>query len=356
MSKIVAIEITPTAIRAAEINKYNTKKAKITKVGEIALKAGVAGESTALDVPAVVKALKELWENAKFTTRDTALVISGKRFTIRPHVTSHQDLKNLKKVLRHEAAGAIPEKIEEPLFDFFPTHQYEVKGIVKTEGLVITYPSGPISDIAASVRQADLNLEYVEFAPMAIARYLKSNLDLDNYVLANVRDESMDVVIVKDKILRSLRISSKGLEAEKRNLGKTNAELASVAFPEQTIKEPASKTLAREIDRTLKSQDQDLLVGVDTIFLSGPRANDLELKHYLEYGLNLKVIPLFIGQTFKVEYKTNIDGDIIGSNVESSVPNFDIINKPTDNDGVLEHVEPLLDEFVAMCGGMRFNG
>lgn len=321
MSKVVALEIAPHAIRAAEVAGYGSKKPKLLRVGEIQLEENVAGESVVHDSDALVEALNQLWKDSNFTTRSAGLILSSRRFIVRPHTTAQSSMDVLRKVLPFEAPNAFPEQVSDIIFDFYPTHEHMTKAGLRTDGLVISSPSEPISELAFTLSKAKLNLEYVEFAPVAITRWIKRNRSEKNYALVNIREESTDIAVVDNGMPRMIRVLSKGLSSKRRKLGRTGPE-SSPLLRRDVLGENGVKVLVQDIGLTVRTQAEEIAGDLECIFTSGPRAEDPELRAIIGELFNLPVVPLFIESI------------------------------PQDEDVEL-NLKPSFDEFVAMTGGMR---
>ncbi len=329
MSKVVALEIAPQAIRAAEVAGYRTKKPKLLRVGEIKLEEGVAAESMVQDGQLVSEALKQLWKESKFSTRSAALVVSGRRFIVRNHTTGHTNLSVLKRVLHLEAPNAFPDQNAEILFDFYPTHGVETKAGMKTEGLVISSPSEPISELAFAVNRAGLDLEYVDFAPLAITRWILRNRPEQRYAVVNIREESTDIAVADGGMPRMVRVLSKGMSSQRRRFESVTTESsqsrglsASPLLRRDVLGENAVKLLVQDISLTVNTQAADIEGGLECIFTTGPRAADPELQAVIGDIFNIPVVPLSI----------------------SSIP----LEDDEENNRM-----PSFDNFVAMAGGMR---
>lgn len=317
MSKIVALEITPQAIRAAEVAGYKSKKPKLIRTGEIKLEEEVAGESSVIDVELLAAALKQLWAESKFSTKSVGLIVSGRRFIVRPHTTSHTSPEALRRILPFEAPGAFPDQdIRDLLYDFYPT--YSTGG--RTDGLVVSSPSEPISELALALSRAKLELEYVDFAPLAVTRWLYRNREEENYALVNIRDESTDIAVVEYAMPKMIRVVSKGLNSSRRRLHRKGSP--GELLRRDVLVEGGIRVLVQDIGMTIRSQTQEGDNELECIFLSGPRAEEPELIAMLKENFGIPVIPI---------------------SIESP---------PLEEDHE-NNLKPSLDGFVAMCGGMR---
>jgi Tfp pilus assembly PilM family ATPase len=321
MSKVVALEIAANAIRAAEVSGYKTKKPKLLRTGELRLQEGIAGESQVIESEALSDALKSLWLQSKFTTRSVGLLVSGRRFIVRPHTTGQSSMEVLRKILPYEAPNAFPDQVSDLLFDFYPTHTVSTKAGTKTDGLVISSPSEPISELAFALNRAKLDLEFVDFTPLAVTRWIRNNRSEQNYALVNIREESTDIVVVDAGMPRTVRVLSKGLNSKRRRLGLTGID-HSPLLRRDVLGENGVKVLVQDIGLTVTTQSEEISGELECIFTSGPRAEDPELRASISEQFGIPVIPLYIDSI------------------------------PQDEDEELNR-KPSFDDFVAMTGGMR---
>jgi len=324
VKSIVSLEVGSDAIRAAEIAGPLSKNPRVLNLGEIAIPPGVATESILNDREAFMEKLKELWEQEKFKTKNVAITVSGRRFLIREHETGYNNLKDLKAVLPMDAAGVVPEGMHEPVLDFYPTHHIDTKDGARTAGLVIATPAEYIETLVYATADAGFNVEFVDFAPMAIARFIRNHIDPNiSYVLANIREESTDIVVTKDGIPRLVRATPNGLEPIKKQIGRAQTDISSIqAYNESFAQDSPMAKLAREIRVTTMSFYEEMnMDGPNRLFLTGPRSSDSELIRTLEDILKVDVNPLHVN--IEVPKDKELDDEMSAS------------------------------DFVAICGGMR---
>lgn len=294
MKSLVALDISGKAIRAAEILGPMSKAPKVSKIAEVDLPPGIAGESAVHDIEAFVEILKEFWTTEKFATKSVVLAVSGRRFIVRDHETSHTKMKTLNSVVHLEAAGVIPDQMHNPVVSFYPTRHIQTKTGVRTAGLVIATPAEPIEVLVGAVLRAGLNVEFVDFAPMSIARFISREMEApESYALVNIREESTDILIAKNNIPLMIRVTPKGLEANRR-VGRHAVDEASLTSLNTTRFEEESPTasLARDINLTISSQRDELNLEISTVYLTGSRNTDKELISLIENSLGASIVSL----------------------------------------------------------------
>lgn len=294
MKSLVALDISGKAIRAAEILGPTSKAPKVSKIAEVDLPPGITGESAVHDIEAFVEILKEFWVTEKFSTKSVVLAVSGRRFIVREHETSHTKMKTLESVVHLEAAGVIPDQMHNPVVSFYPTRHIQTKTGIRTAGLVIATPAEPLENLVGAVLRAGLNVEFVDFAPMSIARFISREMDApESYALVNIREESTDILIAKNNIPLMIRVTPRGLEPNKR-VGRHAVDESSLTSLNATRFEEESPTasLARDINLTISSQRDELGLDIDTVYLTGSRNTDRELVSLIENSLGATIVSL----------------------------------------------------------------
>lgn len=337
MSNLVALEVSADTIRAAEISKPFSKDPRLVKVGELVLPKHTAGESIVMAQGKFSALLKELWQKEKFKTKNVALVVGGREFLVRRHTTTYPSMKSLRPMLQYDTAKVFPEKMSDPVLDFYPTNRIssDDEDMPETGGLVIAAQTGPIENIVNAISDAGLHIEFVDYAPMAVARFVMNHVNpTGDYIIANVREETTDILVSNEGIPASIRVVAKGLEP-KRQLALLDEEdeeeeqasdldlsAFSDAFSQEAEEDPIT-SLSRDIQRTAESV---IVSQPEILYLTGNRSLGSELARTLEELLEIEVDALFPQALDLMKDKKNRDS--------------------------VDH-EVLASSFVAVCAGMR---
>lgn len=334
MKRIVALEVSPDTIRAAEIASPFSKEPKLIKVGEIPLSENVAGESIILHQRHFISALKELWSKERFKTKNVGLVVSGREFLVHRHVTKYDSLKALKPMLQYDAAGVLQDSMTDPVLDFYPTAVVSTANDVQeTGGLVVAAQSSRIEVIVSAISDAGFYIEYVDYAPMAVARFIRNHVNpTGDYILANVRENTTDILVTKNGIAANVRVVARGLDPERQ---------LAVASEDDDDKEPAEEEFIFETNFEVKEEDpmdslaKDIRQTAENVAISSPEI--LYLTGNRSYGTEL-------ARTLE---------EILGIEVEILFPKaLDLVKEKKKNPEPIDN-EVLASSFVAVCAGMR---
>lgn len=315
MKSIVSLELSSGALHAAEIHMPLSKRPKIVKVASIPLPDGMAGESSLYAAKQFAELITKAWKKHRFSTKDVALTVGGKSFVVRPHETRHTDMKMLQENIRYEAASVIPENMNDPMIAFYPTERSKRDETV-TRGLVIAAATDPISRIAGALADAGLRIEYVDYAPMAIARFIRRDVQPDgSYLVVNVREDTTDVVFGREGVPLFVRTIPRGLPAMMKE-EKTEEE-----EHEERIGLSPMDALARDVKLTVSSLGES--VRIDTLYIAGNGSLEKPLAKALS--------------------------EAVEAPTEALIPRLIelVKGKPKLN------LRTLSSSFVAICGGMR---
>lgn len=322
MKSLVAVEIHNNSLRVAEIHNPMSKNPKVVQAHTIDLPPNLAGESLINEDDSFSEILQETWKAEGFKTKDVVIAVSGRRFIARNHVTSQTDLKTFKENIRYDTSAVVPDSMTDPIIDFYPTHYSKDKASIKTHGLVVATPSEPIERIIGAFIKAGLTVRFVDFGPMCIARFLNNYTNDDDYAVVNIREFSSDIFVVKDNIVRIVRIVPNGLSLPTKKRGKRVKEVSqSLNDDDFMVQQSPLERLSSDILVTLESQIDDLDSGIEKLYITGNSSHEektLETLHSL-LGDSVKLIPLEFPQNLN---KNNIDDDDLDANFVSICAGF----------------------------------
>lgn len=248
MKRLVAIEVTADFVRGIELENPLTLKPDFVKMGEIALPAGVAGESEIFDMDAVKDAFKELWKVHKFSTNVVAVGLGGRKVLVRDFETPVAEIERIKSKLKFEAANLLPAQMGEAMLDFYPTNlKTSEAGLDLVEGLLIAAPKEPAEQILAVAQGAGLDVQIVDYLAFGIARVARKAFGTDGeYLLVNVKEHSTDIVALKYGVPQMIRMIPNGLTVRDHKSGKhTGVADSSASFSgETTLADPVESVIA----------------------------------------------------------------------------------------------------------------
>lgn len=290
MKRLVAVEVTDDYVRGVEIEAPLTNKPKLTKFGEVELPRGVANESEIFDVDAVSDALKDLWKQEKFGTKTVALGLGGRKILVRDHDAALNDLATIKKNLSFDAANILPQAMGNAILDFYPT------GITKSDtdmdmvnGLLVATPLESAEKIVAALTGADLDVQFVDYLPFALARSARKAFGgKDEYMLVNVKSYSTDIIALKQGVPQMVRVIPNGLIVRDNKGGKHRgvADSSASFSGEVAVQTDPIDSLIKGIGNTI-SLYTNKGGAPRAVLLTGEGSVSEELKERLPQGLQM---------------------------------------------------------------------
>jgi type IV pilus assembly protein PilM len=209
-SRIVGIDIGSASVRAVEL-KNPLKNPVISRFAEVPLPTGSVRRGEVLDVPAVAAALKLLWANGKFKTKDVVLGMGGPRVLSRDLAMPKAPLAQIREALPFHVQDMLPVPVAEALLDFYPISEGVTDGAPMVNGLLIAAIKEAVSSNVAAVTRAGLKPVQVDLIPFALVRALAASGGARGLTaVVSIGADTTNVVLVSDGVPQFVRIISAG--------------------------------------------------------------------------------------------------------------------------------------------------
>src|SRR5687768_13636435 len=115
----IGLDIGSMSIRAAETSHGKDGPA-ITSFGQVPLPPGAVQGGVINDGNAVTAALKEMWSQTKFSSRQVVLGVTNPQVVVREMNVTNLPGKEMRKALPFQVRDALPLPVERSLLDFYP--------------------------------------------------------------------------------------------------------------------------------------------------------------------------------------------------------------------------------------------
>jgi len=113
----VGLDIGTTAVRAAEVS-VGSDSATLHRFGQVALPDGAVRDGEIVDGDAVTEAIKQLWKQVRFNSKQVAIGVSNQRLVVRQVELPWLPTKELRASLGFQVGEYIPMPIEQAVLDF----------------------------------------------------------------------------------------------------------------------------------------------------------------------------------------------------------------------------------------------
>lgn len=174
MPAMIGLDVGASSVRAIEVTRSRHGELSIRKFGQFALPLGAVRAGVAHDPGAVTSALKSLWRQAGFGSRQVAIAVTSPQVAVREVDLPTLPGKEMRQALPYLARDIIPIPTDRAQLDFVPTAAPSERGT--QHGLLVGLPSKGVTDMVAAVEKSGLTVMRVDLAAFALDRALGSRL------------------------------------------------------------------------------------------------------------------------------------------------------------------------------------
>ena len=311
-SRAIGLDIGSTYVRAAEI-KYDTKRGttaepEVLRFAQVALPVGAVRDGEVVEPGAVATAIKQLWRENKFSTKDVVIGVGNQRVLVRDLDLPSMPMAQLRASLPYQVKEFLPVAVEDALLDYLPTGTYEGQHGTVVEGLLVAATKDTVLANTAAVEEAGLNPVMVDINAFALTRSVARGPWASRTVaVVDLGARITDVVVVDrgaprfvrtlptgghditEAIASSMQISETDAETVKRSVG--------IGMPVPPEFRQAAEAVA-QIGHVLVEAVRNTLSfysmknpagGVDTVLLTGGGAGLPGLGQYLSTAARVGV-------------------------------------------------------------------
>jgi type IV pilus assembly protein PilM len=253
----VGLDIGTSGVRAAELSTRRGQT-KLERFGQVALPLGAVRHGEVIDVNAVAAAVRELWSQAKFSTKKVVVGVANQKVVVRQVDLPWMPPAELKKSLSFQVQDYIPMPVEQAILDFHPLGEVTSEsGARLLRVLLVAASRDMVTRGLAAVEQAGLQPSMVDLTPFAVLRSLVRDSGLapvQAEALVDVGASVTNILVHQGGVPRFVRILLMGgsdiTDALAERLGVPNEQAESVkqnaglaAVPGSAEAHPASRAI-----------------------------------------------------------------------------------------------------------------
>ncbi len=251
----MGLDIGTSGVRAAELSTRRGQT-KLERFGQVALPLGAVRDGEVIDVSAVAAAVRELWSQAKFSTKKVVVGVANQKVVVRQVDLPWMPPAELKKSLSFQVQDYIPMPVEQAILDFHPLGEVTSEsGARLLRVLLVAASRDMVTRALAAVEQAGLQPSMVDLTPFAVLRSLVHDSGLAQAeALVDVGASVTNILVHQGGVPRFVRIllmggsditdaltERLGVPTEQAESVKQNAGLAAV--PGSAEAHPASRAI-----------------------------------------------------------------------------------------------------------------
>jgi type IV pilus assembly protein PilM len=284
---LIGIDFGHGVIRAAEVAP-GKRRPVVHRYHEVPVSTDAVKEGVVVDQDVVVQALRRLWTEAKFTTKNVVIGMGSQQVLIRELVVPKMSLAHIRETLPFRVQDLLPLPVEDAVLDFFPIEEVDADGSRALRGLLVAATRESVLANAMAAEAAGLHTIDVDLIPFAVSRTSASSTADATEVLLHIGAVSTSIIVAESGVPQFIRVlPSGGAElttalAERMGVDASRAEevkrrvglVPDTADPESTIVARINRENADELIQAVRSTisfyrhaHEDL--EVDAIVLSG---------------------------------------------------------------------------------------
>ena len=270
-SKVVGLDIGTSGVRAAELTLG--KGATLERFGQVALPPGAVRDGQVVDSGAVAHALRQLWAQAKFSTKKVVLGVANQNVVVRQVDLPWLPEDELRKSLPFQVQDFVPMPVEDAILDFHSLEEFtNDQGGRMQRVLLVAASRDMVGGVLDGVKQAGLDPQVVDLTSFAVIRALATEHGFgspDAEALVDIGASVTNIVVHQGGVPRFVRILMMGggdiTDAVAERLGVPHEQAESVkqqtglaanaglaeAHPAQRAIEAAGSRLVDEIRGSL---------------------------------------------------------------------------------------------------------
>ncbi|MET0715247.1 MAG: type IV pilus assembly protein PilM [Mycetocola sp.] len=208
---IVGLDIGETAVRGVEVRVTPKSGASILRYHEVPLSEGAVRSGEVLEVNTVAAALKRLWLDGKFKTKDVVIGMGNQKVLARDLTVPRMPLASIRESLPFHVQDLIQVPVADALLDFYPIAEVEGENGPAVSGLLIAAVKEAVMINLRAVREAGLSPVGVDLIGFALQRVLGKSTG-ETTALIDVGASTTNVVLAIDGVPRFIRIIPAGGE------------------------------------------------------------------------------------------------------------------------------------------------
>jgi type IV pilus assembly protein PilM len=178
--RAVGLDVGTHAVRAVEV-AFGRDDATITRFGQVALPLGAVVDGEVVDQHAVASAIRRLWAQCRFRTRNVVVGLANQRVIVRQAEVPALPEEDLRLALRYQAGDLVPFPIDDALLDCRVLEPVEVgpDEDQRVRILLVAAQREMVMSVLDAVVSAGLTPVLVDLAPFALLRAFAHDVTTD---------------------------------------------------------------------------------------------------------------------------------------------------------------------------------
>lgn len=176
-SRVIGLDIGSSAVRAAELEfNGNARAGKaapgLVRVGEVPLPLGAVRDGEVVQPDTVARALRQLWAQTRFDTKDVVIGVGNQRVLVRDLDLPWMPLAQLRASLPFQVGDMLPMSVDAALLDYYPIGEVDGQQGRMLRGMLVAAQRDTVTSNVLAVEAAGLHPVMVDLNGFALLRAL----------------------------------------------------------------------------------------------------------------------------------------------------------------------------------------
>lgn len=212
----IGLDIGSSAVRAAEVST-NGGREQIVRFGQVGLPSGAVVEGEVRDVETVISAVRRLWDEAGFKSKEVVLGINSQRAMVRTIDVPSLKHDELRPALRFQIGELLPIPIDLAVYDFAVVGPDRGDGGEgqQAKALVVAAQRDIVTEALGVVSKAGLRARAIDASPLAMLRAIPPGPGGGLEAVVSLGAQLVTVGVRQGSAVRFLRTVTAGLESQR---------------------------------------------------------------------------------------------------------------------------------------------
>lgn len=176
-TRVIGLDIGSSGVRAAELEfgskgPAGTATPSLLRFGQAPLPVGAVRDGEVAHPETVSAALRQLWADARFESRDVVIGVGNQRVLVRDLELPWMPLPQLRASLPFQVNDLLPMSTDEALLDYYPTGDFEGPQGRMVRGMLVAAQRDTVTANVLAVEGAGLSPRMVDLNAFALVRAL----------------------------------------------------------------------------------------------------------------------------------------------------------------------------------------
>lgn len=208
---VVGVDIGVRSVRGVEVSGFAGTRPSIVKISEQPLPENAVRRGEVIEPGTVSTALKRLWSQGGFGSKDVVLGVGGQRVFARDVSVPRAPLAQIRESLPFQVQELIPVPVADVYMDFYPIQEVNSDQGPQVAGLLVAGVREAVEANVAAAMRAGLRPVHVDLVPFALTRALLPHRQARGRdVIVAIGANTTHIVVVENGVPQFVRMISSG--------------------------------------------------------------------------------------------------------------------------------------------------